>query len=221
MDGLVQSVMVIPSTLEDEVWISIVRAVNGENKVYIEQLYPRILDIRKENAYFVDSGIIYTGIATDTITGLSHLEGKIVKILADGVILDEQRVVGGQILLDSPASNVRAGLSYDSKLTPMRMDTNTKAGTTHGSIKTIPEMVISFMDTVGAKYGKNDTSLFDIDFDRVGLKNTSKVEGLFTGDVTVSFDGGFDIDDSMVITQSEPLPCIVRAIVPRVEKTGR
>lgn len=221
MDGLVQSVMVIPSPLEDEVWISIVRAINGENKVYIEQFQPRILDIRKENAFFVDSGIIYTGPTTNTITELGHLEGKIVKILADGEVLEEQRVVGGQISLASQASNVRAGLGFDSKLTPMRMDVNTQAGTTHGSIKRISEMVISFKDTVGAKYGKDDTNLFSIDFDEVSLKNTSDVEGLFTGDVTVHFDGGFDIDDSMVISQSDPLPCTVRAIVPRVQKTGR
>jgi hypothetical protein len=221
MDGLVQSVMVIPSTLEDEVWISIVRAVNGENKVYVEQFQPRILDIRKENAFFVDSGIIYQGPPTNTITGLGHLEGKIVNILADGIVLNEQRVVSGQVTLANQAFNVRVGLAYDSKLTPMRMDINTKSGTTHGSIKKTAEMVISFMNTVGAKYGKDDGNLFDIDFDRVGLKNTSEVEGLFTGDVTVAFDGGFDIEDSMVITQSDPLPCIVRAIVPRVEQTGR
>ena len=82
-------------------------------------------------------------------------------------------------------------------------------------------MVISFKDTVGAKYGRNDENLFDIDFDEVSLKNTSKIEGLFTGDVTVHFDGGFDIDDSMVISQSDPLPCTIRAIIPRLEKTGR
>ncbi len=221
LDGLVQSVMVIPSPLEDEVWISIVRAIDGETKVYIEQFQPRILNIRKENAFFVDSGIIYTGPATNTITDLDHLEGKVVKILADGEVIDDQRVVNGQISLANQASNVRVGIGFNSKLTPMRMDVNTQSGTTHGSIKKIHEMVISFKDTVGAKYGKDDVNLFDIDFDRTGLKNTSDIEGLFTGDVTVPFDGGFDIDDSMVISQSDPLPCVVRAIVPRVQKTGR
>lgn len=221
MDGLVQSVMVIPSPLEDEVWISIVRAINGETKVYIEQFQPRILDIRKENAFFIDSGIIYKGLAIDTITGLDHLEGKIVKILADGIVLDEQRVVNGQISLANQAFNVRAGLGFDSKLTPMRMDINTPSGTTHGSIKNIPEMVISFKNTVGAKYGKDDANLFSIDFDKAGLKNKSNIEGLFTGDVVVHFEGGFDIDDSMVISQSDPLPCVVRAIIPRVKRTGR
>lgn len=221
VDGLVQSVMVIPAPLEDEVWISIVRAIDGETKVYIEKFHSRILDIRKENAFFVDSGIIYKGILTDTITELGHLEGKIVSILADGEVLESQRVVNGQITLATQAKNVRAGLGYTSKVTPMRMDVNTQTGTTHGSIKKISEIVISFHDTVGAKYGASDTELFDIDFDKTGLRNTSDVEGLFTGDITVAFDGGFDIDDQLVISQSDPLPCTVRAIIPRIDKTGR
>ena len=221
MDGLVQSVMVIPAPLEDEVWISIVRAIDGEAKVYIEQFQSRTLDIRKENAFFVDSGIIYTGPATDTITDLGHLEGKIVKILADGEVLDEQRVVSGQISLATQASNVRAGLVYDSKVAPMRLDITTQGGTTHGSIKRTHELVVSFLDTVGAKYGASDTTLFDIDFDEAGLKNTSEIEGLFTGDVKVHSDSGFDIEDSIVISQSDPLPATVRAIIVRTEKTGR
>jgi len=221
MDGLVQSVAVVPASGADEVWISIVRAIDGLNKVYIEKFESRVLDIRKENSFFVDSGIIYNSILTDVITGLDHLEDKIVAILADGEVLDQQRVVDGEITLSTQASNVRVGLPYTSVATPMRMDLGLSTGTTHGSIKKISEIVFSFHDTLNAKYGVDIDSLFDINWDRVGLKNTSKIEGLFTGDIVVAFDGGFDIDDTLVITQSDPLPCTVRAIIPRMEVTGR
>ena len=221
MDGLVQSVAVIPASGEDEVWISIVRAINGENKTYVEQFQSRHLDIRKENVYFVDSGIIYNGAPITTITGLSHLEEKTVAILADGEVLDRQRVVDAKITLGTPARNVRVGLPFVSQAIPMRMDLNLPTGTTHGSIKKISEVVFSFHDTLNAKYGSSDTELFDIDWDNVRWKNTSKIEGLFTGDVVVAFDGGFDIEDTLLISQSDPLPCTVRAIIPRVEKTGR
>ena len=60
----VESVGVIPGTDRDEVWISVVRSVDGDTKVYIEQFQSRFLDIRKENSYFVDSGIIYDNILT-------------------------------------------------------------------------------------------------------------------------------------------------------------
>src|SRR3546814_4416469 len=45
-------------------------------------------------------------------TGLDHLEGQTVKILADGIIRDDRTVIGGAILLDQPASRIEAGLAY-------------------------------------------------------------------------------------------------------------
>ncbi len=220
MDGLVQSVAVIPASGEDEVWISIVRSINGSTKVYIEQFQSRILDARKENSYFVDSGIIYQNILTSIITGLSHLEGRVVSILADGEVLENQRVSGGQVALSTPARNVRVGLPYISKATPMRMDVAFN-GTTLGSIKKIPELVFSVHDTLNMQYGDSDNNLFDIDWDDARWKNKSDIEGLFTGVVTVAGDGGFDIEDSLVLSQSDPLPCTVRAIVLRTEVVGR
>lgn len=221
IDGLVQSVAVIPAPGEDEVWISLVRAIDGENKIYIEQFQSRYLNIRKENSFFVDSGIVYSGEPITVITGLDHLEEKTVAILADGEVLERQKVVDGEISLSTPAYNVRVGLPYTSQATPMRMDLVTPTGTTHGSIKKIPEIVFSFHDTLNAKYGRSETTLFDIDWDDERWKNSSKIEGLFTGDVVVTFDGGFNTDDTLLISQSDPLPCTVRAIIPRVEKTGR
>lgn len=221
MDGLVQSVAVIPASGEDEVWISIVRSVDAKNRVYIEKFESRVLDIRKENSFFVDSGIIYNGAAINVITGLGHLEGRTVAVLADGEVLAERRVEGGQIVLSTAARNVRVGLSYTSVVTPMRLDVNLSSGTTLGSIKKIPEISFSFHNTLNAKYGVSTDALFNIDWDDVKWKNTSEVEGLFTGLVTAAFDGGFDVEDELVITQSDPLPCTVRAIIPRMEKTGR
>ncbi len=221
MDGLVQSVAIIPGILEDEVWISITRSINGSTVNYIEQFHPRILDIRKENAFFIDSGVIYGGPSITLLTGLDHLEAKEVSILANGVVLDNQKVVGGQVTVPSGTVNARAGRPYTSSVIPMRMDISTRSGTTHGTIKKVPELVVSFKDTIGAKYGETDTTLFDFNFDEDGLKNTSKIEGLFTGDVTSHFDGGFDLEDDIIISQSQPLPCIVRAIVPRMDVMGR
>ena len=221
MDGLVQSGAVIPASGEDEVWISIVRAIDGETKIYIEQFQSRYLDIRKENSFFVDSGVIYNGPAATVMTGYDHLEGRNVAILADGEVLAEQRVSGGQIVLSTPARNVRGGLTYRSPTAPMRMDLNLADGTTHGSIKKISEIVVSFHDTMNAKYGSSETELFDFDWDDPSLKNTSEIEGLFSGDIRAHFDGGFNTDDALIISQEDPLPMTIRAIIPRLEKTGR
>lgn len=48
----------------------------------------------------------------DTITGLGHLEGETVAILADGFVMEQRAVASGSITLDNPATVVHVGLPY-------------------------------------------------------------------------------------------------------------
>jgi hypothetical protein len=52
-------------------------------------------------------------------TGLGHLEGRTVAVLADGAPRPSAVVSGGQIVLDSPASAVEAGLPYAHEVEPL------------------------------------------------------------------------------------------------------
>lgn len=140
------------------------------------------------------------------------MEGETVKVLGDGEVLTEKTVSGGSINLSDAASKVIVGLPFTYKLQPMRLDVTTEGGTTHGSIKKISELSISFYETLNAKYGCSDDELFDIDWPSTTL---------YTGEQVVTFDGGFDVEDPIIITGSDPLPCTVRSIVVRMEKTGR
>ena len=69
--------------------------------------------------------------------------------------------------------------------------------------------------------------MYDVDLTTPELVNNGEIDGLFTGDVTVHQDGGFSIEDSILISSSEtdditdPTPLTVRAIVARIDHTGR
>ena len=52
-------------------------------------------------------------------SGLSHLEGMSVTIVADGVVLPAQTVTGGQITLPAPALRVEIGLPYTHIVEPL------------------------------------------------------------------------------------------------------
>src|SRR3546814_17498757 len=52
------------------------------------------------------------GVAATTITGLDHLEGETVKILADGAVVADKTVSSGSITLVAAASVVQVGLGY-------------------------------------------------------------------------------------------------------------
>lgn len=161
----------------------------------------------------------------NTFVNLGHLEGETVKILGTDVndattVYDDETVASGTItlmVLSPHAHNfvrkATVGLPYRYTLSPMRLDITTAGGTTHGSIAKISEIVISFLDTLGAKYGSTLGDLKDIDFENTTTLNT--------GDVVVPFDGGYNIDDTIFISGNDPLPCTIRAIIPRKEKTGR
>mgnify|MGYP006421770459 CR=1 FL=1 len=79
--------------------------------VFLEVLEPSV---------HLDSAI--TGSAdppTATWSGLDHLEGQTVEIVADDRIKPPQTVTGGEIVLDDPAGEVMAGLGYTHEVAPL------------------------------------------------------------------------------------------------------
>lgn len=52
-------------------------------------------------------------------TGLGHLEGRAITVVADGVLRAPVTVTGGEIMLIPPAREVLAGLSYEHAITPL------------------------------------------------------------------------------------------------------
>jgi hypothetical protein len=52
-------------------------------------------------------------------TGLDHLEGQEVALIADGLVLGRLPVTAGQVILDAPASELVVGLPYSHVIEPM------------------------------------------------------------------------------------------------------
>jgi hypothetical protein len=239
IDGFVQSVCVGRAGEEDAVYLAIVRdeTVTWEDEivtyedetvtyglVYIEKMMPRVFGDNIADAFFVDCGItVENNPASATIGGLTHLVGKTVTVLGDGVVYTPTDVVdeNGEITISTAVSKAQVGLPFTYKLMPMRPDISTGEGTTHGSLVKVPEMGISFLNTMNAKYGVSDDKLYDVDWTNVQWTNNTEITGLFTGDVVVAVDGGFTLDNNLIISGSDPLPATIRALVPKMEQTGR
>jgi hypothetical protein len=51
------------------------------------------------SAFFVDSGLSYSGSATTTLSGLYHLEGETLQVLGNGATHPDETVSGGGITL--------------------------------------------------------------------------------------------------------------------------
>lgn len=119
-DGVIESVCVVIEGDEDALYLVVKRTVGGVPVRYIERMASRLFDEPKDG-FFVDCGLTYTGAPATVISGLDHLEGKEVAILADGAVHPRQTVSSGQITLEDPASKVHIGLPITADLQTLPM----------------------------------------------------------------------------------------------------
>jgi hypothetical protein len=220
-NALVESVAVIPGDLdEDEVYVVVQRTVNGATKRFIERLTDIDFGTAATNAFYVDSGLTYSGSAATTISGLTHLEGESVTILADGAAHPNKTVSSGAITLDRSATKAQIGLGYTSQLKTMRIEGGSAQGTSQGAFKRIHDVTVRLFRTVGAKVGSSSTNNDLIPF-RSSADEMGQALDLFTGDKAIEFPNGYDTDAYVFVKQEQPLPMTVIGIYARMEVFDR
>lgn len=121
-DGVFESCTAVAEGAEDVLYCVVRRMINGTSKRYVERMASRKFAALAD-AFFVDCGLSYSGAPADTFSGLSHLEGKTVSILADGAVHPQRTVTGGAVTLDQEASVVQIGLpiSADVQTLPLAL----------------------------------------------------------------------------------------------------
>jgi hypothetical protein len=204
----------------EQLWALTKRTIDGATVRYIEYLEddfdPEDED-DKDNAFFVDCGLTYDGSATNTITGLDHLEGQTVAVLADGAVRPNKTVSSGSISLGSTtqtqASVVQVGLPFTFRIRTLDPEIGGDAGTSQGKIKRIEEVVISFVDTLGAKVGRDVDNLDDINF-RNADDPMNESPPLYTGYKKIIFEDEYKDETSVVIQSDQPTPITVAAVLP-------
>jgi hypothetical protein len=151
-----------------------------------------------------------------TMSGLDHLEGETVTILADGSVNSQQVVTGGSITLDDYASRVHVGLGYECNLETLNIDFPMKDGTIQGRTKSIRNITVRFENTYGGFVGINGDN--NLEIIEQNLSDTyGKPADLVTGDKKVSPYTDFQTNATVYIRQSDPLPMTVLAIMSEVE----
>lgn len=222
-DGIVECMEVIPNPngTQDDLWMIVRRTIDGSTKRYIEYMEQDFTeDSDIEDAFFVDSGLTYDGAAATTITGLDHLEGEEVAILADGAAHPNRTVASGEITLQRAATHVQIGLAYDTLIQTMRIEAGAQDGTAQGKTKRITKAVLRFLSTVGAKAGAIEGQLDEIQF-RKPADPMDQAVPPFTGDKLLEWPGSYDFEGYIFVQQPQPLPMTLVAIMPQVVTQDR
>jgi len=214
-NAVVESVASVPTDLnEDEFFIIVKRTINGATRRYVEHLTLFDYGTDQKDAFFVDSGLTYSGSAATVISGLDHLEGQSVSILADGSTHPNKTVSGGSITLERSSTKVHIGLGYTSLLQTMRVESRAE-GTSQTKDKRIHEVTLRLHETVGAEVGPDVNNMERIPFRSSAASMNSPVP-LFTGDKQIEFSDDFNTDGFVVVRQTQPLPLSLLSAYPRI-----
>mgnify|MGYP003664649013 FL=1 len=212
----VKTIATIPTdNAEDELYMIVERYVNGATVNYVEFMTPFDYGNSQEDAFYVDSGLTYSGGKTTSITGLHHLEGALVNVLADGATHTNETVSSSGITLNNLAEKVHVGFNYKSVLQTMRIESGADDGTAQGKIKRIHGVTVRLNDSLGCKVGPDLKNLETIPFRNSSLPISSPIP-LFTGDKDVEFRGDYEKDGHVVVVQDQPLPLNLVALFPRL-----
>ncbi|MDA8178293.1 MAG: hypothetical protein M0T69_01960 [Deltaproteobacteria bacterium] len=201
-DGLFESVAVIPDAVNhrDQLWAVVNRTIGGETKRYVEYLDPDIV--------VADSFVRYQGAAATVITGLSHLEGEAVDVVADGFVVTGHVVAGGQITLARAASDVTVGLHYETTVEPEPPDYIDDKGRNNINVqKQWAEVILRLYETGLSGVTVNGKTLPP----RAGSDPLDTANALFTGDVKTPLLGTTRAG-ILTIKQTLPLPFTLLAI---------
>ncbi len=218
-DAFVETVASIaaPDGRRDDVWLGVRRTINGQVVRYVEVIEDqRLVEIDTADGLYGDAGITYEGASTKIIAGLGHLEGTTVQVLADGSAHEDRLVAGGQITLNRFATKVQIGFDSPAKLQTMRADGGAQDGTAQTRKKSIAELWLRVLNTIGGLAGPS--------FDRLdpipGLKPSSPVgtrPALFAGDRKIEFPAEYGTDGYICVQSSPMLPMTLVAITARME----
>lgn len=202
------SVCTVPLSNEHQVFF----AVRRNDVVCIEVMAPRRFG-RVENAFFVDSGITVSGNAIAAVSGLDHLEGQTLAVLADGAELLPATVSGGVITLETPANLVTVGLAYSSIASPMPIEIEMQNGSSILRKKSVGTLKVRVYDSVGGqlKCGEGDWQQIisrDIIDDNMDKAITLKSEI-----VSLNMLSGSDDSIDISVRQNSALPFNMSCLV--------
>lgn len=169
-----------------------------------------------DDTLFMDAALAgESGSPSLTWSGLSHLEGRTVSILADGVLQADKVVSGGAVTLDTAASSVQIGLPYTHIVEPLPPN-SVSAG---GFVRTarLVEVVFRVEDTSALRVDAG-RGLRDIPLRTVGM-SLDTPPPVVSGDIRVRAFGWRQDGTQPLwrIEQSAPLPFTLLSVATSIK----
>ena len=210
--GAVRSVCSLSGENGDDLWLVTRRNVNGKQRYFLEVLARQWGDNDAiQQAFFVDCGkTLSLSAPARQLSGLGHLEGCTVSVLADGSPVEGCVVKNGGIELPYAARTVQVGLPCASVLGLLPLESDGQYGSTLGKRRSYGRCTLRMHRSVGGKYGPHREELYDLP---VLHEVWGKACEPYTGDVDCLPGGTQEARASLWLVQDRPLPFHLAAVV--------
>lgn len=217
-DGQFESVCVVAEGNEDVLYAVVRRAVNGRTTRYVERLRTRVFTAQAD-AFFVDSGLTYSGAPVTSLGGLWHLEGKTVDILTDGAVHPRRTVTGGNIALDYSASKIHVGLpiTADLRTLPLALEGMQAAG--QGTTKNVNKVHLRVSQSSIVQAGPTFTHLREHP-SRAVTDPYGSPPAFVDGELSLPVDPSWNQDAAICVRQDLPLPLTVLSMTLELQTGG-
>lgn len=223
-NGDFERVCTVPESDGDAVYVIVNRTINAASVRYIERLAKR--EIRPAffnlDAFFVDSGLSYDDVPADTFSGLEHLEGEDVVVIADGDVLlnaggtaaQTFTVTGGAVTLPAEYSRVHIGLPITADFETLDLDVQ---GSAIRDKKKRVGSVTFILDRSSRSFaaGPDAASLV-----RYELGGAETVEDEHTGLVEVGLTTTWNQHGRVFVRHTDPLPLTILGLLPNALTEG-
>lgn len=219
-NGIVESVIenAAPNGTRDDLWVIVRRTINGVTRRYVEYMEEEFdgTDATIADAFYVDSGLTYSGALTTTISGLDHLKNTVVSILANGAVHPQKTVSAtGTVTLDFPVTKAQIGLQMISKMRTMRIEGGSNQGTAQGKVKRTDQILLRVYKTLGGKVGPNENQLDPLIYRQAGAPMDTP-PAMVSGDLEpIPFDDDYNTEGYWMVVADDPHPMNIITTSPR------
>lgn len=214
-DTIVKDIGVIPGATRDELWAIIERTTADGVVRSVEYLEAEFaLGGELEDAYYVDFGTTYSGAATNTVSGLWHLRGQSVEVLANGAVLPEMVVSAtGRLTFPDGKTYTKAhiGLAIVSEVKALRPPYQQNDGWALGRRQNIGKIITDVVDSGPISIGTM------LSHTPISYRQSTEAFGtppaLRNGSYHVPVEDRWQGGGQAYGTISLPLPCYLRSWV--------
>lgn len=217
----------------EELWL-LVERLAGDGTTTLREIWKqaavRELGDAREEAFFVDGGVRLVGApGQELFTGLTHLAGQDVAVLANGGVVPGRTVDSAGRLRLPPTSvpsdksfTVIVGLAYSAVAVGLPPEAAIRGQSIQGLIKTIKKITLRLLETVGVAVGQldpeeDDGGRLEPLVDRSGGSQMDAGIPLFTGARGSEVEGQFDRDGIPRWISDNPLPGVVTAAMVKLD----